>query len=294
MSRDPLTPEMLRQISRLELRTRRWVDSALVGAYRSAFKGRGTTFDGVRPYVAGDDVRAIDWNVSARAGEPYIKQYVEERELVVMVVIDDSASMRFGTRSATKRERAAELTAALALIAVRGGDRVGVMVAGDEARAYLPPRRGRGHVLRAIRLASAPSTGQRLDLGDALRAALRLMLQRGVMFVVSDFLGDAAGFARPLGLVGKRHEVICAVADDPLERLMPAAGLMMLEDAETGQRVRVDSADKAWQKAFAAQVAERVAARDRAIARAGAARFSISTDSDPLTALARFLRGRAR
>lgn len=289
-----LSPDLMRRITRLELRTRRLIDSAMVGAYRSAFKGRGAAFDAVRPYEPGDDVRAMEWNVSARTGEPYIKQYTEERELVVMVLVDDSASMRFGTRLATKRDRAAELTAAVALVAVRSGDRVGVMVAGDESRAYLPPRRGRGHVLRAIRLVSAPGTAARFDLGNALRVASRLMPQRGVIFVVSDFLGDVDGFARPLGLVSRRHDVICVVTDDPLERGLPSAGLLALEDAETGAQTWVDSADAAWAERFRSTVAAQVQARDRALARAGAARFNLATDADPVTALARFLKGRVR
>jgi len=293
MSSD-ISPDLLRRITRLELRTRRLIDSALIGAYRTAFKGRGALFDGIRPYEPGDDVRAMEWNVSARAGEPYIKQFIEERELTVMVLVDDSASMRFGTRSASKRDRAAELTAALALIAVRGGDRVGVMVAGDETRAYLPPRRGRGHVLRAIRLVTAPGKSKRLDFGDALRAASRLMPQRGVMFVISDFLGDAADFARPLGLVSKRHEVICAVTDDPLERVLPDVGLLRLEDSESDASAWADTSNPAWRAAFESESLARAAARDSAIARAGAARLNLSTDADPVTALARFLRERAK
>lgn len=289
-----LSPDLMRRITRLELRTRRLIDSAMVGAYRSAFKGRGAAFDAVRPYEPGDDVRAMEWNVSARTGEPYIKQYTEERELVVMVLVDDSASMRFGTRLATKRDRAAELTAAVALIAVRSGDRVGVMVAGDQSRAYLPPRRGRGHVLRAIRLVSAPGTAARFDLGDALRVTSRLMPQRGVIFVVSDFLGDVDGFARPLGLVSRRHDVICVVTDDPLERGLPSVGLLALQDAETGAQTWVDSADAAWAERFRSDVAAQVQSRDRALARAGAARFNLATDADTVTALARFLKGRAR
>jgi len=293
MSND-ISPDLLRRITRLELRTRRLVDSALVGAYRTDFKGRGSAFDGIRPYEPGDDVRAMEWNVSARAGEPYIKQYTEERELCVMVLVDDSASMRFGTQSASKRDRAAELTAAVALIAVRGGDRVGVMVAGDDTRAYLPPRRGRGHVLRAIRLVTAPGQSKRLDLADALRASARLMPQRGVMFVISDFLGDVASFARPLGLVSKRHEVICVVTDDPLERRLPDAGLLHLEDSESGAQAWADTSNPAWRAAFESGSQAHASARDRAIARAGAARLNLSTDTDPVTALARFLRERVQ
>lgn len=286
------SPDLLRRITRLELRTRRLVDSALIGAYRSAFKGRGSTFDTIRPYEPGDDVRAMEWNVSARTGEPYIKQYTEERELCVMVLVDDSASMRFGTQAVNKRDRAAELTAAIALIAVRGGDRVGVMVAGDDSRAYLPPRRGRGHVLRAIRLVTAPTQSKRLDLSDALRAASRLMPQRGVLFVISDFLDDVAAYARPLGLVSKRHEVICAVTDDPLERALPDAGILHIEDSESTARGWADTSNPAWRAAFEAEAKRRAAARDSAITRAGAARFNLSTDTDPVTALARFLRER--
>lgn len=288
------TLDLMRRIGRLELRVRRLVDSALVGAYRSAFKGRGVTFDGVRPYEPGDDVRSMDWNVSARAGEPYIKQYVEDRELTVMVVVDDSASMRFGSQTVNKRERAAELTAAVSMLALRGGDRVGVLVAGDEVRAYLPPRRGRGHVLRAIKMVSAPTHSHRLDIAGALRTVSRLMPQRGVVFVVSDLLGDASEFTRPLGWLGRRHDVVCAVVDDPLERWLPEAGLLAMEDMETGRQAWVDTSDTGWREVFLAKIVERRAARELAIGRAGASRLLLSTDGDVMTALARFLRERAR
>lgn len=289
-----ISPDLLKRITRLEFRTRRLVDSALIGAYRAAFRGRGAHFDGVRPYEPGDDIRSMDWKVSARTGEPHIKQFVEERELAVLLVIDDSGSMRLGY-PATKRDRAAEFAAAAALVAMRGGDRVGAIVAHDGGIALVPPKRGRNHVLRVIRAVLTQDADLRgTDLPGALQMAVQGLKQRGIVFVLSDFLDAPETYSRALALVARRHDTVAVVSSDTLERAWPDAGLIALQDAENGTLKIVDSGDARWRKAFAAQAAARDAARRQAISRAGAELLSLPDDENPLSALARFMRGRRR
>lgn len=289
-----ISPDLLKRITRLEFRTRRLVDSALIGAYRAAFRGRGAHFDGVRPYEPGDDIRSMEWKVSARTGEPHIKQFVEERELAVLLVIDDSGSMRLGN-PATKRDRAAEFAAAAALVAMRGGDRVGAIVAHDGGIALVPPRRGRNHVLRVIRAVLTQDADLRgTDLPGALQMAVQGLKQRGIVFVLSDFLDAPETYARALALVARRHDTVAVVSSDTLEQAWPDAGLIALRDAESGARAVVDAGDVRWRQAFAAQAAARDAARRQAIARAGAELLALPDGESPFAALARFMRGRRR
>lgn len=287
-----ISPDLLKRITGLEFRTRRLVDSALIGAYRAAFRGRGAHFDGVRPYEPGDDIRAMDWKVSARAGDPYIKQFVEERELAVLLVVDDSGSMRLGN-PATKRERAAEFAAAAALVAVRAGDRVGALVAHDGGIALVPPKRGRNHVLRVIRAVLSQDADLRgTDLPGALQMARQGLKQRGIVFVLSDFLEPPETYSRMLSLVARRHDTVAVVTSDALEQAWPDVGLVALKDAETGARTVIDAGDPRWRRAFTAQAASRDAARRWAILRSGAELLPLSGAESPLTALARFMRAR--
>ena len=289
-----ISPDLLKRITRLEFRTRRLVDSTLIGAYRAAFRGRGAHFDGVRPYEPGDDIRSMDWKVSARTGEPHIKQFVEERELAVLLVVDDSGSMRLGIPE-TKRDRAAEFAAAAALVAMRGGDRVGALVAHDGGIALVPPRRGRNHVLRVIRAVLTQDANLRgTDLPGALQMAVQGLKQRGIVFVLSDFLDAPETYARALSLVSRRHDTVAVISNDPLERAWPDAGLIALRDAETGAQTVIDAGDARWRKAFAAQAAARDMARRQAVIRAGAELLVLSEGDSPLAALARFMRGRKR
>jgi uncharacterized protein (DUF58 family) len=289
-----ISPDLLKRITRLELRTRRLVDGALIGAYRAAFRGRGAHFDGVRPYEPGDDIRSMDWKVSARTGDPHIKQFVEERELAVLLVVDDSGSMRLGS-PATKRDRVAEFAAASALVAMRGGDRVGALVAHDGGIALVPPRRGRNHVLRVIRAVLTQDADLHgTDLPGALEMAVRGLKQRGIVFVLSDFLDAPETYSRALALVARRHDTIAVISNDTLERAWPDAGLVALRDAETGAQTVIDAGDARWCKAFAAQAAARDLARRQAITRAGAELLVLPEGESPLAALARFMRGRKR
>lgn len=288
-----IDPDLIRRVARIELRTRKMVDSSLIGAYRAAFRGRGVTFDSVRPYEPGDDVRHMDWKVSARIGEPHVKQFAAERDLSVMLVIDDSGSMRAGAPR-SKREVAAELAAAVAWIGGRAGDRVGALTVHSGGTTFVPARRGRNHVLRVIRAVLGQDASLLgTDLTTALRMTVRAQRKRGIIFVLSDFLASAGDYQSALALAAAKHDVVACVVSEPLERAWPDAGLVVLEDAETQRRIVVDSGDSAWRARFAQRAQQFDEARTRAIVRSGAHRMTLSTGDDPIAALARFMRRRA-
>ena len=233
-----LPAELAKQIRLLEIRTSRIVDEITGGAYRSAFKGRGIEFDEVREYTVDDDVRMIDWNVSARMGEPYIKKFVEERELTVLLLVDVSASGAFGSAEKTKRRTAAELAALLAFSAGNSGDKVGLLMFSDKIELYVPPRSGRRHTLRLIRemLYFTPQNkGTDIDL--ALRESLQLLSKKSVIFLLSD-LNAPDSFARSLKLLNRKHDVVALEVFDPVEHRWPVNLPVMVEDAESGELVR--------------------------------------------------------
>lgn len=232
--------EVAAEVRRIEITTRHLVRDIVAGEYASAFRGRGVEFAEVREYLPGDDVRAIDWNVTARLGVAYVKRYLEERELTVLFAVDLSASQGFGTRVRTKGELAAELCAVLALAAARSNDRVGAAFFTDRLERFVPPRKGRRHALRVISelLGYAPR-GRGTDLGASLELLEPLLRRRAVLFVVSDFLGD--GWEAPLGRLARRHDLIAVQLADPRERELPDRGLMALADLETGAWRWVDA-----------------------------------------------------
>ncbi len=231
-----LTADLMKKIRQIEIRTKRLVNDSFAGEYQSIFKGRGMAFDEVRPYQYGDEIRTIDWNVTARTGEPYVKRYVEERELTVMLLVDASASESFGSVNQFKRELAAELTAVLSFAATTNNDRVGLMIFTDQIELYIPPRKGRKHVLRLIRelLAFEPQ-GKGTDLKMALDHVNRILKRRSIIFLVSDFLADPAGYRRALAVTNRRHDVIAVDLTDPLEQAWTDVGLIALEDPESGR-----------------------------------------------------------
>jgi uncharacterized protein (DUF58 family) len=288
-----LTPEVMRQIRRIELRTRRLVDASFAGSYHAVFKGRGITFDSVRAYEPGDDVRAIDWNVTARAGEPYIKQFVEERELTVMLVLDASASILFGSVGRMKRDLAAELGAVLALSAISNNDKVGLLVFSDQVELFIPPRKGRNHVLRLIRdLMAAAPTGKGTDMVMALKTINRTLRRRSIVFLISDFLLSSDEYLRELSIVSRQHDVIAVTLRDRLEQTWPEVGLVRLEDAETGVISWVDTGSEQWRRRFGAQAQRFQQARDAALARARVDRIDLPSDGDYVRALTEFFRRR--
>ncbi len=245
--------ELIRKIRRIEITTNRNVNDLFAGKYQSVFKGRGMEFEEVREYEPGDDVRTIDWNVSARMGRPFVKKYVEERQLTVMLLVDRSSSSTFGSTGQTKGDMAAELCAAIAFSAIKNNDRVGLMIFTSKVEKYVPPAKGSEHVLRVIReilffKPSHPNT----NVDAALQFLNRVQPRKCVVFLVSDFLDS--GFERPLRVTMKRHDVIAVSTSDPLEKRLPSIGIVELEDAETGQRKLLDTSDPRVRQLYGAEL----------------------------------------
>ncbi len=284
-------PEVLRQVRLIELRTRGLVDSLFSGEYRSTFKGQGMEFAEVREYQAGDEVRTIDWNVTARMGRPFVKRYIEERELTVMLAVDLSGSARFGTTERFKSELVSELAAVLAMCAVRNNDRVGVLLYTDRIEHVVPPRKGRRHAMRVIRdvLAFEP-VGRGTDTGGAIEYMSRLLKHHAIVFIMSDF--QDASIERPLKLLVQRHDVVAITVEDPAERLLPDVGLARFEDPESGELVDVDTSDPAVREAFTAQVAEEEGGRRKLLRRLAVDEVVVKTGEDYVPPLLRFFRTR--
>jgi uncharacterized protein (DUF58 family) len=290
-----LTPELIRKIRRIEIRTRRLVNDSFAGEYHAIFKGRGMEFDEVRPYQAGDEVRTIDWNVTARTGQLFVKRYVEERELTVMLLVDASASGLFGTVNRFKREIAAELAAVLAFSAISNNDKVGLLVFTDQIELFISPRKGRRHVLRLIRdLLAFEPTGSGTDLRLALDTINRVLKRRSIVFLISDFLTPPERYRSVLQISNRRHDVIAVTLSDPREWVWPRVGLVALEDAETGQMQWVDTNNRQWRETFTERVKELQLARQRVFRKAKVDRIDITTDAEYVTPLTVFFEKRAR
>jgi uncharacterized protein (DUF58 family) len=288
-----LPAEIVRKVRRIEIRTNRLVNESLAGEYHSVFKGRGMEFSEVREYQFGDDIRSIDWNVTARVGHPYVKKHVEERELTVILLVDFSGSGQFGTKRQFKREIQAEICALLAFSAIKNNDRVGLIAFTDRIETFLRPRKGKDHVLRVIRevLYFRPE-GRTTDIAMALQHMHRTITKRAVVFVISDFLG--ADFARPLRVAARKHDLIALTVTDPREEDLPAVGLLELEDAETGDRVLVDAADARTRQAFHRWGVERRLQRQALFRSVGVDALELRTDRPYDVPLVRFFHQRAR
>jgi uncharacterized protein (DUF58 family) len=284
-------PEVLRQVKLLELRTRGLVNSLFTGEYRSVFKGQGMEFAEVREYQAGDEVRSIDWNVTARMQRPYVKRYIEERELTVMLAVDVSGSERFGTRRRFKSEVASELAAVLAMSAIRNNDRVGALLFTEQIEHVVPPRKGRRHALRLIRdiLAFEPA-GRATDIAAATEYLSKMLAHKAIIFLVSDFLG--ADFERALKLLAQRHDVVAVSVEDPSERILPDIGLVRLIDPETGESLDVDTSDPAVRLQFETQVGGDSDRRRHLLRRLAIDEIAVSTDRGIMEPLLRFFRSR--
>jgi uncharacterized protein (DUF58 family) len=288
-----LSPELMKRIKMIELRTNRLVQNVFAGAYQSVYKGRGMSFASVRPYMPGDDVRVIDWKVTARYGEPYIKEFIEERELTLVLVIDGSASVLFGTQDKRKRDFGAEFGAVLALAANKNNDRSGLLIFSDEIEHYVPPKKGRSHILRIIRdLLTHETRGVGTDMGMALRTINRVLDSGAIVFIISDYLLDPASYERELIVTSQQHDAVAVVLTDPLEEAIPDVGLMRLKDAETGAEQWVDTSSAEWQAQFKRQREAMIAQRDQTLARARIDRLDLQTGSDYTQKLMQFFQQR--
>jgi uncharacterized protein (DUF58 family) len=284
--------ELFTRAKKIEIASRRLVDEQLAGQYHSVFKGRGLVFSDVRPYSAGDDVRAIDWNITARMNAPHVKQFVEERDRTVNLVIDMSASGYFGSCGLSKRELAAELAAVVAFSAIKNNDRVGLYVVTDRVERFVPPKKGRRHVMRVIGeiLAFAPQS-RRTDLSAGLDFLAKVARRRSVVFLVSDFLGD--GWEGPMRIAARRHELVPVVVGDPMETKLPDVGLLVLEDLESGEVVELDTSSRASLE-FTRRAQEMARARDTALRRLNLDTVEVRTDRPYVDALIAFFKARAK
>jgi uncharacterized protein (DUF58 family) len=283
--------EVLRKVRQIQIRTSRTVNDQMAGQYHSAFRGRGMEFEEVAPYQIGDDVRLIDWNVSARYGEPYIKKFREERELTVMLVVDASASGLFGSGDALKLDYAAELSAVLAFSAIRSNDKVGLILFTDAVEKYVPAKKGTRHVLRIIReLLYHQPAGRGTDIGAALNFLNRVTIRKSVCFLVSDFL--AIGYERDLRIARRRHDLIPVVISDPRETELPNVGFIELQDAETGEIVLVDSGSRAVRDQYREEVLTLRRRREERFRRMDTQFLDIRTDASYIEPLVRFFHKR--
>jgi uncharacterized protein (DUF58 family) len=285
--------EILDQVHRIEIQAGRLVDDLFAGEYHSVFKGHGVEFAEVREYQPGDDVRTIDWNVTARSGgKPFVKVFDEERELTVVLVVDASASGAFGSGKRLKGEVAVEISALIAFAAIRNNDRVGLLIFTDEVEVFIPPKKGRRHVLRVIReLLYHRPKGRRTSIAKALETLDRVVPRHAVVFVISDFIDD--GYERALQRASRRHDVIAVSMEDPREGELPDVGFLTLHDAESGQQLVIDSGDEAVRTAFAERWETAVARRTRTFRRLAVDEVRIDAASgDYVEPLARFFQGR--
>ncbi len=284
----------LAQVRRIEIYTRKLVEQLVGGDYKSVFRGRGVEFSDFREYMEGDDPRTIDWNVTARTGYPHVKIMTEERELSVLLMVDTSASLGFGSVVMTKAERVAEISAVLALSAVRSGDRVGLLTFGSEVSGYLPPGKGRSHALRIVgRVLEAEGTGREAILDHALSYIGRVILRRSLIFLISDFRFSPET-SRLLRATGSRHDVVGINVFDPREVHFPPLGRMRLTDPETGREAVVNTSSRRWRSEFAHRVAQRRQRREDLCAASGVDLISVSTAEDLVVPLRRFFALRRR
>lgn len=285
--------EILKKVRRLEIRTRALVNDVFSGEYHSVFKGRGMEFAEVREYTYGDDIRNIDWNVTARAGHPYVKVFDEERELTVMLLVDVSSSGNFGTHEQMKGDIAAEICALLAFSAIKNNDKVGLIIFTDRIEKFVPPKKGRSHVLRVLReiLYHKPE-GTGTNIAAALEYLNRVIRRKAVVFLVSDFLSE--GYEKALRVASKRHDLVAIPVTDPREMDIPNVGFVELEDAETGEIHLLDTSNAANRQVFAKEAARRGLLREKSLRATNVDPVEIRTNQPYIEPLVRFFKMRAK
>lgn len=285
--------ELIKKIRRIQIRTSRIVNEMLAGQYHSAFKGRGIEFEEVRPYQVGDDVRAIDWNVTARVGEPYIKLFREERELSVRLLVDLSASQSLGTNLQTKRDLVAELSASIAFAAIKNNDKVGLTLFTDGIEKAIPPNKGSRHGLRMIReILFTQPIGHGTDLKNAIEHLSRTARRRSVVFIVSDFIDD--GYNQALKIAARRHDIIPIVVGDQREQTMPNVGLIRLRDAESGRTIMLDTASRKNREMFKQHAERQAEAREALFRKLKLDSIQLTTGEDFIEPLKKFFRYREK
>lgn len=302
-----ITRQILKKVRQVEIRSRRFVNDAMVGAYHSVFKGQGMDFEEVREYAPGDDVRDIDWNVTAKMDKPFVKKFREERELTIMLVVDLSASGDFGSVEQSKRELAAELASVIAFSATRNNDKVGLLLFTDKIEKVIYPKKGRQHVLRVIRdILFFEPENRGTDIPQALRYLNRILHRKAITFLLSDFITDESlAWIRPttgvrddlvktITLTNKRHDLICIDLSDPREFELPNVGIITLEDAETGELVEIDTSNRQIRGLYKHQNEKRHESLIRGFRQSGVDHFSISTDRPYINALREFFIKRER
>jgi len=288
-----LPKELLKKIRRIEISTKKLVNDLFSGEYHSTFKGQGMEFEEVRQYEPGDDIRLIDWNVTARTGYPHIKKFKEERELSVVLLVDASSSGSFGTRDRFKSETAAELSALLAFSAIKNNDKVGLIIFTDVVEKYIPPKKGRGHVLRLIReILYFKPTRLGTDIGGALEFFNKVIKRKSVVFLISDFL--STDYYQPLQIANRKHDVIAIKITDPREADFENVGLIELEDAETGEVYMIDTGSRAFRQEFTARAEEDIAALKMGFRRIDLDFINIRTDQSYIVPLINFFKKRGK
>lgn len=292
---DEQLTRILKRVRRIELITRGMVKETLGGQYHSRFKGQGIEFDDFREYQAGDDVRFLDWNVTARMNEPFVRKYIEERELTVMIVVDVSGSGDYGSQEDSKRERAAEVAAVFAFSAVQNQDKVGLILVSDRVEHYLPARKGSSHALRILRdILTIQPKSRKTNLAPALDLALERVAHRALVVVVSDFLTPDSAWGANLQSVAAKHDVVAAHISDPREWQLPDAGRICLEDPETGEQFVVNTSHPAVRLKYAQTISERQDALTRMLRKNGVERIDVRLDDDYAPAMKAYFRARRR
>jgi uncharacterized protein (DUF58 family) len=282
---------ILKKIRALEIKTRGLVEAAFAGEYHSVFKGRGMNFEDVREYQPGDEIRAIDWNVTARLGTPFVKKFTEERELTVMLIVDVSASGNFGSTTQSKRELAAEVACLLAFSAIRNNDKVGLLLFTDRVELFIPPKKGRSHTLRLIReILFFQPQGRGTNPALALDSLNKIVTRRAVVFFISDF--QAPDFTKSLAVSGRRHDFVAVHVQDEREKTLPRIGIITLEDAETGEQIEIDTNDRSTRARFGDLANEQQTQLTRTLRRNNIDAIALRTGEDYLPALRSFFKQR--
>ncbi len=285
--------DILKQIHRIKITTSHMVTDALAGQYHSMFKGKGMEFDEVREYFPGDDIRSIDWNVTARTGHPHVKKFVEERELTVMILLDMSASLRFASKNKLKSQLAAEISSLLAFTAIKNNDKVGLIGFTDEVEIFVPPRKGTRHIMRIVREALYyKPKGIKTNISQAIEYLSKITNRKTVTFIISDFYED--DFKRPLAVANKRHDIVAVAINDPKEHELPSLGVMQFRDRETGKKVVVDTSDSDFRKKYKARSIEKFEKRKKLFQSINVDFVELSTDRSYSNDLFAFFRKRAR